>query len=63
MTSFCAKTFDDGTLCKHVMAEENTFIVLNSFLIRKKHVILVSNIVILQIVIWITSSLLGIGFM
>ena len=36
--------FDDVTLCKHVTAEENTFIVFNSFSYAKKHVILAINI-------------------
>ena len=57
-----APNFDGLTLCKHATAEENAFIVLNSFLIQKKHVILASNIVIVQIVISITSSPSGTGF-
>ena len=54
--------FDDVTLCKDVTAEENTFIVFNSFSYTKKHVILVINTVISQIAISITSSPSGTGF-
>ena len=54
--------FDDVTLCKHVTAEENTFIVFISFFIRKKHAILEINIVIIQNVISITSLPSGTGF-
>ena len=51
--------FDDVTLCKHLTAEENAFIVFNS---SKKHVILAINIVIVQIAISITSLPSGTGF-
>ena len=54
--------FDGITMCEHVMAEENTFILFNSFSYTKKHVILAINIVIVQIVISITSSPSGTGF-
>ena len=54
--------FDYITLNKYVTAEENAFIVFNSFLIPKKNVILASNIVIFKIVIWIASSPSGSGF-
>ena len=54
--------FDEFSLCKHAAAEENEFIVLNSLCIRKKHVILAINIVVVQIVISITSSPSGTGF-
>ena len=54
--------FDDVTLCKHVMAEENAFIVFISFSYTKKHVIFVINIFTAQIVILITSSRSGTGF-
>ena len=54
--------FDDVTLCKHIMTEENAFIVFNSFSYTKKHVILAINIVIVQIEISITSSPPGTGF-
>ena len=54
--------FDDVTLCKHVTAEENTFIVFNSFYYTKKHVILAINIVISQIALSITKSPSGTGF-
>ena len=58
-----APNFDDVTLCKHVTAEENAFI-LNQFLsyTKKTHIILASNIVIVQIVISIASSPSGTGF-
>ena len=42
--------FDDVTLCKHVTAEENAFIVFNSFSYTK-NVIFAINIVIAQIAI------------
>ena len=53
MTSHCVN------IC---YAEENAFIMFNSFLIRKQHVILASNIVIVQIVILITSLPSATGF-
>ena len=52
--------FDDVT-CKHVAAEENAFIVLNSLVMRKKHHFSEYNIVIIQIVISLTSSPSGTG--
>ena len=55
--------FDDVTLCNHVRAEENEFIMFNSFSYTKEHVILAINIVITQIAISITSSLQVLGFM
>ena len=53
---------NDVTLCKHVTAEENAFIMLISFYIGKKHVILASNVVIGHIVILSASSPSGTGF-
>ena len=64
--SHCANNFpsifDDVTLCKHVMAEENAFNVYNSFSYMKKHIILAIDIVIVQIVISIMSSPSCTGF-
>ena len=54
-------TFDDVTLCKHVMAIENAFLVIPFSYTKKTHVILVINIVFAQIAILITSSLSGTG--
>ena len=54
--------FDEVTLCKHVMAEENAFIVLNSFSYTKKCAILAIDIVIVQIAIMIMSWLSGTWF-
>ena len=54
--------FDEVTLCKYVTAEENAFIVFNSFSYNKKHIILAINIVFAQIAILITSSPSGTGF-
>ena len=54
--------FDDVTLCKHVTAEENAYIVFNSFSYTKKHLILAIYIVIVQIVILIMSLPSGTGF-
>ena len=53
--------FDDVTLCKHVTAKENAFIVI-TFSYTKENVILVINIVFAQIAISITSSPSGNGF-
>ena len=55
--------FDDIALCKHVTAKENAFIIFNSFSYMNKLVILVINIVIDQLVILMTSSPSGTGFM
>ena len=57
-----ALNFDDITLCKHVTAEENAFIVFNSFSYTKKHVIFAINIVIVQIATSIMSLPSGTGF-
>ena len=51
--------FDDVTLCEHVTADENAFMVFSSF---SYTISLAINIVIVQIVISITSSLSGTGF-
>ena len=54
--------FDDITLCKHVTAEENTLMVLNSFSYKyEKLVILATKIVFPQIAILITSLPSGTG--
>ena len=67
MMSFCAISvatiFDDVTLCKHVTTEDSAFVVFNYFLKQKKtHVILASNIDIVQIAISIKNSPSGSGF-
>ena len=56
------QVFDDVTLCKHVTAEENAFIMFSSFSYTKKHITLAINIVIIQIAILIMSSPPGTGF-
>ena len=54
--------FDDITLYKHVMTEENAFILFISFSFMKTHLVLAINIVIAQIAISITSAPSGTGF-
>ena len=57
-----APNFDDVTLYKHIIADENAFILFKSFSYTKKYVILAINIVFAQIAISITSSPSGTGF-
>ena len=54
--------FDDVTLCKHVTAEENAFIVFNFFSYTEKHVILAINIVLAQIAIRLRVRRQVLGF-